>query len=92
MSVLNYEAPLKVMIKDLLQFEKSENLWTFTYNGENRSILKLNKIHIQGEINKTAGFLKEILIINDGTAKAKVTIGIQVPGDLSWINVGKKKI
>ncbi|KAK6624442.1 hypothetical protein RUM44_011301 [Polyplax serrata] len=85
---INHDAPLKVMLKDLSQFTKFNDSWLYTCNDGSNIAIKLSKIHIQGEINKTAGFLKEILIVSDGSGKAKVTRGAQVPGDLSWLHEG----
>lgn len=86
---LIHDAPFKIMIKDLKGLSKCEKSWIYDFNVGSMYKTKLNKFHIQGEIIKTAGFMKEIFIIFDGTAKAKVTKGPHVPGDLSWINEGK---
>ena len=88
MNLIHNEAPLKVLIEDLSRFEKSNDFWIYKFKEKPEISLKLNKIHMQGVISKTSGFLKEILIVSDGTGKTKVTRGSRVPGDLSWIDEG----
>lgn len=79
----------KLFIRDLTRFEKNEDDWLFNFDVAQPKIT-INQFHIQGIVNKIAGEHNDILIVNDGTGNAKVTL-MDTPGmygDLSWLKQG----
>lgn len=85
---VDHNPPYKLSISDVVSLKRGPNGWGIVFKKDEEAF-PVYQFQIQVQVLQISGFQNEIMIVSDATGKAKITRSAKVPGDFSWVKIGK---